>query len=170
MAQRVPKYTHPARPVKGKTILARLYPTLCHPMDCNYQAALSMGFSRQEHWTGLPCPPPEDLLDPGIKPGSPILQVDSSSSEPPRKYIYMNWYNCSSVIKLLLSFFLIIHDLQRRLLKADVCMCPQPSSNSSGLGGGSRCHPSTTSTVDCSAAEERRPRFSRTLPCRLWPK
>ena len=90
MAQRVPEYAHPARPVKGKTILAQLCPTLCHPMVCNHQAALSMGFSRQEHWTGLPCPPPEDLLDPGIKPGSPTLQADSSPSEPPRKYIYMN--------------------------------------------------------------------------------
>ena len=34
-------------------------------------AALSMGFSRQEYWSGLPCPSPEDLLNPGIKPGSP---------------------------------------------------------------------------------------------------
>ena len=32
------------------------------------QAPLSMGFSRQEYWSGLPCPPPEDLPDPGIKP------------------------------------------------------------------------------------------------------
>ena len=34
------------------------------------QAPLSMGFSRQEHWSGLPCPPPEDLPSPGIKPTS----------------------------------------------------------------------------------------------------
>ena len=33
-----------------------------------FQAPLSMGFSRQEYWTGLPCPPPGDLLDPGVKP------------------------------------------------------------------------------------------------------
>ena len=39
--------------------------------------ALSMGFSRQEYWSGLPCPPPEDLSDPGIKPGPPAFQVDS---------------------------------------------------------------------------------------------
>ena len=37
------------------------------------QAPLSMGFSRQEHWRGLPCPPPGDLPDPGIKPASPAL-------------------------------------------------------------------------------------------------
>ena len=35
-----------------------------------------MGFSRQEYWSGLPCPPPEDLPDPGIKPGPSALQVD----------------------------------------------------------------------------------------------
>ena len=37
------------------------------------QAPLSMGFSRQEHWSGLPCPPPGDLLDPGIKPSFPMF-------------------------------------------------------------------------------------------------
>ncbi|CAN0469222.1 unnamed protein product [Rangifer tarandus platyrhynchus] len=42
-------------------------PTLCNPMDWNLQAPLSMGFSRQEYWCGLPCPPPEDLPDSGIK-------------------------------------------------------------------------------------------------------
>ena len=35
-----------------------------------HQTPLSMGFSRQEYWSGLPCPPPRDLLDPGIKPAS----------------------------------------------------------------------------------------------------
>ena len=43
------------------------------------------GFSRQEYWSGLPCPPPEDLPNPGIKPRSPTLQVDSLLSEPPGK-------------------------------------------------------------------------------------
>ena len=44
-----------------------------------------MGSSRQEYWSGLQCPPPEDLPDPGIRPGSPALQVDSLLSEPPGK-------------------------------------------------------------------------------------
>ena len=39
------------------------------------QAPLSMGFSRQEYWSGLPCPPPGDLLDPGIKPMSSMSLV-----------------------------------------------------------------------------------------------
>ena len=41
-----------------------------------------MGFSRQAYWSELPCPPPGDLRDPGIKPRSPALQADSLSSEP----------------------------------------------------------------------------------------
>ena len=44
---------------------------------------LSMKFSSQEYWSGLPCPPPEDLLDLGIEPGSPVLQADSLPSKPP---------------------------------------------------------------------------------------
>ena len=43
------------------------------------------GFSRQESWSGLPCPPPGDLPNPGIKPRSPALQTDSLLSEPPGK-------------------------------------------------------------------------------------
>ena len=43
------------------------------------------GFSRQEYWKGLPCPPPGDLPDPGIKPMSLALQADSLLSEPPGK-------------------------------------------------------------------------------------
>ena len=58
---------------------------LCDPMDCSPQAPLSMEFSRQEYWNGLPWPPPGDLPNPGIKPRSPALQVDSLLSEPPGK-------------------------------------------------------------------------------------
>ena len=47
--------------------------TLCNPMTFVHQAPLSVGFSRQEYWSGLPCPHPRDLPDPGIKPMSPAL-------------------------------------------------------------------------------------------------
>ena len=50
------------------------------PWTVAHQAPLSMGFSRQEYWSGLPCPPPEDRLNPGIEPVSPAaptLQADS---------------------------------------------------------------------------------------------
>ena len=48
----------------------QLCPTLCDPMTVAYQVSLSMGFSRQEYWSGLPCSPPGDLFNPGIKPMS----------------------------------------------------------------------------------------------------
>ena len=51
--------------------------TLCNPMDHSSPDSLSMGFSRQEYWSGLPCPSPEDLPDPGIEAGSPALQANS---------------------------------------------------------------------------------------------
>ena len=44
---------------------------------------MSMEFSRQENWSGLPFPSPRDLHDPGIEPGSLALQADSFPSEPP---------------------------------------------------------------------------------------
>ena len=49
------------------------------------QAPLSMGFSRQEYWSGLSFPSPGDLLDPEIEPGSPALQADALPSELPGK-------------------------------------------------------------------------------------
>ena len=47
------------------------------PRIVAYQAPLSMGFSRQEYWSGLPIPSPGDLSDPGIKPRSPALWADA---------------------------------------------------------------------------------------------
>ena len=55
------------------------------PWTVAHQASLSMGFSRQEYWSGLPFPSPGDLPNPGIEPGSPALQADALSSEPPGK-------------------------------------------------------------------------------------
>ena len=47
------------------------------PWTVAHQAPLSMEFSRQEYWSGLPSPSPGDLLDPGNEPRSPTLQADS---------------------------------------------------------------------------------------------
>ena len=55
------------------------------PLTVARQASLSMGFSRQEYWSELLCPPLGDLCDPGIEPRSSALQVDSLPSEPPEK-------------------------------------------------------------------------------------
>ena len=59
--------------------LSRVFATL---WTIARQAPLSMGFSRQEYWSGLPFPSPGDLPNPRIEPGSPALQADSLSSEP----------------------------------------------------------------------------------------
>ena len=57
------------------------------PCTTAHQAPLSMGFSRQEYWSGFPFPSPGDLPNPGIEPGSPTLQskADALPSEPPGK-------------------------------------------------------------------------------------
>ena len=51
-----------------EVLLTQSCPTLCYPMDYS-QAPLSMGFSRKEYWSGLPCPSPGDLPDTGSSPG-----------------------------------------------------------------------------------------------------
>ena len=63
----------------------RLFAT---PWTVAHQAPLSMGFSGQEYWSGLPCPPPGDLPNPGIDPRSPTLQEESLPAELPGKPIY----------------------------------------------------------------------------------
>ena len=59
------------------------------PSSLAYQAPLSMGFSWQEYWSQMPFPSPGDLPDPGIEPGSPALEADALTSEPPGKPIYI---------------------------------------------------------------------------------
>ena len=54
--------------VNTKSLLS--CPTLCNALDSTHHALLSMGFSRQDYWSGLPCPPPGDLPIPGIEPTS----------------------------------------------------------------------------------------------------
>ena len=68
--------------------LLQSFLTLCNPVDCNCQAPLSRGFSRQEHWSGLPCPPPGDLPDQGSNQYLLHLlhwQAGSSALAPPGK-------------------------------------------------------------------------------------
>ena len=57
----------------------RLFAT---PQTIAYQAPPSMGFSRQEYWSGLPFPSPGDLPNPRIEPGSPTLEAEALTSEP----------------------------------------------------------------------------------------
>ena len=67
----------------------QLYPTLCDPMKCGQPgSSLSMGFPRQEYWSGLPFPTPGELSNPGIKPASPASPTVAGrffTSEPSGK-------------------------------------------------------------------------------------
>ena len=60
---------------------SRVY-SLHQPYGLAYQAFLSMGFSRQEYWSGLSCPPPRDLPEPGIQPASPVAPASQADSLP----------------------------------------------------------------------------------------
>ena len=74
-----------------------------------------MGFSRQDHWSGLPFPPPEVLPDPGIEPkspASPALQADSLPTKPPRKPLLL-------CIVTLFIFESLILKLQLKILIYD---------------------------------------------------
>ena len=66
-------------------LVAQSCPTLTTPGTVAHQAPLSMGFSRQEYWGGLPFPSPGDLPDPGIEPTSPELDEGLLPTEPPGK-------------------------------------------------------------------------------------
>ena len=67
--------------------------TLCDPVDCGPPGSSVHGdFSRQEYWSGLPCPPPGDLPNPGIEPRFPTLQADSLPSEPPGKPSFLEFF------------------------------------------------------------------------------
>ena len=65
----------------GGGLIAKSCPTLVTPWTVACQALLSMEFSRQEYWSGLPFPSPGNLPNPEIEPGSPALQADSSLTE-----------------------------------------------------------------------------------------
>ena len=67
-------------------------PTLCDPMDCSpHQTSLFKAFSRQEYWSGLPCPSPGDLPNPGIEHVSPALAGELfTTSTTWEAHIYYN--------------------------------------------------------------------------------
>ena len=68
-----------------KSKWSRSLMSLCDPWTVAHQAPPSMGFSRQEHWSGFPFPSTGDLPDPGIKPRSPTLRADALTSAPQGK-------------------------------------------------------------------------------------
>ena len=82
-----------------------------------------MGFSNQEYWSGFPCPPPRDLLDPGFEPRSPALQVDSLPFEPPGNLLQMTKKQRPNKVKnpyvgtRILSLPLVASGLKEKLIK-----------------------------------------------------
>ena len=91
----IPSEVSPKVKMKVKSLSrVRLFGTL---WTVAHQAPLSMGFSRQEYWSGLPLPFPGDLHDPGIELRSPALQVDALTSEPPgmprKRKTNTKWYH-----------------------------------------------------------------------------
>ena len=71
--QRIQLFRYLIAREKNKMLIAQSGTTLCNPMAVAHQAPLSMGFSRQEYWRGLPFPSLGDLPNPGIEPWSPVL-------------------------------------------------------------------------------------------------
>ena len=95
-------YGYESVKAKAKSLSrVRLFVT---PWTVAYQAPLSMGFSRQDYWSGLPFPSPGDLPDPGTEPRFPTLEADSltwATGSPYEYYstirmkqIYINWWKC----------------------------------------------------------------------------
>ena len=82
----------PPAPFGGLVAQSRLTPAI--PWTVAHQAPLSTGFPRQEYWSGLPFPSPEDLPNPGLEPGSSALQADSLPCPLPSSiimYIQHDW-------------------------------------------------------------------------------
>ena len=74
-------------------------PTLCSSMDCNPPGSFTNGISQQEYWSGLPFPSPGYLPNPGIEPGSPTLQADSTVWATKETYaMFLCVYKTSSEI------------------------------------------------------------------------
>ena len=92
------------------------------PWTVAYQASPSMGFSRQEYWSGLPFPSSGDFPDPGIELRSPALEADALTSEPPGKMVYIHLHNEISEYP---SYFISRHLLMVTMLKPPVFSGPQ---------------------------------------------
>ena len=95
-----------------------------NPWTIAYQAPPSMGFSRQEHWSGLSFPSPADLTDPGIKSGSPALEGEALTSEP-------CGINTSELTDL---------DVQKYYLKRLTHLCARPRKSYRGHTGVTHTH------------------------------
>ena len=117
-------------------------PTLCDPMDYSLPSSSVLGgFSRQDYWSGFPCPPPGDLSNPGIEPRSPSLQVDSLPFEPAGKlkntgvgslsFLQGNFLSQESNQGLLLHCMWILYQLSYLEALRSHTKCKNPTSQHS---------------------------------------
>ena len=93
------------------------------PWTVAHQASPSMGFSRQEYWSGLPVPSPGDLPNPGIKPRSPALQAGILTSEPPGKKFLQLILSGRHGMSLPRSCFRLSKKERRQKVSHSVCWC-----------------------------------------------
>ena len=115
------------------------------------------GFSRQEYWSRLPCPSPEDLPDPGIEPRSLTLQADAFTSEPSGKPWHL--VNSQEMLLILIAWFTLIwvqfshsvmsdslrpHGLQHTKLP---CLSPTPRACSNSCPSSWWCHPTISFSI-----------------------
>ena len=98
----------------------RLFAT---PWTVACQAPLSMGFSRQEYWSGLPFPSPGNLPHSGIEPGSPALEADALTSEPHPPPLF--WFAVTEMFLILFLDLQINHQQTLFETLIDNCFNPQ---------------------------------------------
>ena len=127
------KAAPPATVVVAVMLVAQSCPTLCNPRTVAHQAPLSIGSSRQEYWSGLPFPSPEDLPDTGVNPGSSALQADSLLFELQGRPSHYSNYQIpfiplatmkDDLVCLLVLFFIIdLLPLEEKLHEGRDCVC-----------------------------------------------
>ena len=109
------------------------------PEMAAHQAPPSLGFSRQERWSGLPFPSPGDLPSPGIEPGSPALQADALPPESRGKNSKCSWSPTQILTKYKLSLTFVL-----------VLPAPLWGSSESGLFSLTLCRSQAVHPTDCS--------------------
>jgi len=119
----------------------RLFAT---PWTIAYQAPPSMGFSRQECWSGLPFYSPGDLPDPGIEPRSPALRADALPSEPPGKLENVVQFSSVQFSRSVVFYSLWLHESQHA---RPPCPSPTPRVHSDSRPSSQWCHPAISSSV-----------------------
>ena len=109
---------------ESESEVAQLCLTLCHPWTEAHKAPPSMGFSRQEYWSGLQFPSPGDLPTPGIKPRSPTLQADALTSAPPGKPLNKSHYLEKCKYRFSMSSSKIYFDILLEIPNLETSGCP----------------------------------------------